>query len=115
MKKMAALALLASSSILAMACGGGGDDDKSASDVGHCTTKTECFEVTSPDDYDLRFDCSIAGGTPGEGACDASEYDTKCTQVTEVSENDGPAMEVTYVYYRAADTDVFCAGEEEDL
>src|SRR5688500_4035761 len=101
---------------LVVACGS--DDAASAgegSKGGSCVSSDGCWEVSVPTDYDVATECGWVQGTWSAQSCDPSPYARKCTQVTQVSFNDGPEMDVTYVYFWPMDSTFSCLGTEEAL
>ena|SRR6187397_776377 len=103
---------------LAVACGS--DDAAStnpegSSKGGSCVTADGCWEVSVPTDYDVARECGWIEGTWSALNCDPSPYARKCTQDIQVSVNNGPEMDVTYVYFWPMDSEFGCLGTEEAL
>ena len=102
---------------LTVACGSddGESPDQGSGEGGSCVTADGCWEVSVPADYDVATECGWVEGTWSAQSCDPSPYARKCTQVTQVSINDGPEMDVTYVYFWPMDSTFGCLGTEEEL
>ena len=113
------LSVVLGSCFMLVACGGDGDSGdgggQGSAGGGSCVTSDGCWHVEVPGDYDVKTECSFVQGAWSAQLCDPTGYARKCTQVTQVSINDGPEMDVTYVYFWPADSMYSCLGTEEML
>lgn|SRR5690606_19073699 len=98
---------------VAAAAGCGADDEPR--EGGNCTTTDGCFQVSDPPKYDVAAECSWVNGSWPQRECDPAPYARKCTQVSQISINDGLKRDVTYVYLWPADSNFTCLGTEELL
>ncbi|NRA68223.1 MAG: hypothetical protein HRU19_27310 [Pseudobacteriovorax sp.] len=115
--------LVASLLLVASACSEKEDKSDNSSQAaagGSCLTVEfnsdleSCYQI-SPSSATFSQECQLLGGTFQASSCDESKYDKVCEQPTEVSVNGGPETTVIYSYYRKAESEVLCAGEEKDL
>jgi hypothetical protein len=110
-------ALITAVTLMMPACGSDDDagDGGGNAGGGSCTNSDGCWEVSTPTNYDVATECAFTQGNWSADTCDPSGYARKCTQITQVSENDGPEMDVTYVYYFPPASTFACLGTEETL
>ena len=93
---------------------GCGSDDAGGDKGGSCitTNPAQCYQVTSPADYDLKTECTaFGGGTWSKDPCNAANYARKCTD--DSVEVDG--VPATYVYFFPEGSTEDCFGDEEPL